>query len=88
MGGRHSKNRKKGGVNEAVAVAETLPQRDEESQILTEEYIRFLMEYLPGSEFKQNWRRLFNSNKNGASFNRFCYHCTGCGPNIGKNYHL
>jgi hypothetical protein len=51
--------------------------------LLSDEDIRFLMAALPGSEYTKEWSSLFNSKKNGKSFNRFCYHVTGRGPNLG-----
>lgn len=57
------------------------PVLDQPSELLDDASIEFLCPYLP-TDHKKNWTRLFNSNQQGKSFNRFCYHVVGCGPNL------
>jgi hypothetical protein len=61
---------------------EPLPKLNTESEILTEESIKFLSSALIQPEQRKQWKLLFNSKKNGKSFNRFCYYTTGGGPNF------
>jgi len=59
-----------------------IPEMNGHSAILSEEDIRFLCAAMPSKEFTTKWTLLFNSTKNGKSFNRFCFHVTGRGPTV------
>eukprot|EP01119_Soliformovum_irregulare_P024207 TRINITY_DN8623_c0_g1_i1.p1 TRINITY_DN8623_c0_g1~~TRINITY_DN8623_c0_g1_i1.p1 ORF type:complete len:273 (-),score=95.01 TRINITY_DN8623_c0_g1_i1:114-932(-) len=59
-----------------------LPVLDGTSLILNEDSIRLLSDSLPKPEYRKNWTLIYQSDKMGKSFNRFCYHITGRGPNI------
>lgn len=91
MGQHHSTRKKKNTKesqhekeDEEVVQSQEVPLPellDGTTQLLTEEDIKTLAQALR-DDYRKKWRLLYNSDKHGKSFNRFCYHVTGQGPTL------
>jgi len=78
----HPQNDKDNTQDQEEKEEQKLPELIGQSSVLDEADIRFLCSAFPSTEFTEKWTLLFNSTKNGKSFNRFCYHVTGRGPTL------
>ncbi|EGC37435.1 hypothetical protein DICPUDRAFT_46490 [Dictyostelium purpureum] len=56
-----------------------MPEINIKSELLKEEHIRLISKYLPDNTYRDTWKLLFSSPKDGHSFNRFCHHATDKG---------
>ncbi|KAM9970635.1 hypothetical protein ACTFIW_008585 [Dictyostelium discoideum] len=59
-----------------------VPELTEKSKLLNDEHIRWISRYLPDDSYRETWRLLFSSSRDGHSFNRFQHHSTEKGSII------
>ncbi|KAN0019172.1 hypothetical protein ACTFIU_002374 [Dictyostelium citrinum] len=59
-----------------------VPELTEKSKLLNEEHIRWISRYLPDDSYRDTWKLLFSSSRDGHSFNRFQHHSTEKGSII------
>mmetsp|Transcript_28045 Transcript_28045/g.39552 ORF Transcript_28045/g.39552 Transcript_28045/m.39552 type:complete len:290 (+) Transcript_28045:40-909(+) len=69
-------------TEQPVEEQKVIPKLNASSHLLSDEDIEMLCDALPGKEFCEKWTLLYNSDKHGKSYNRFCFHVTGRGETL------